>query len=147
MCSAVAMLGVRACLLAGVRCGGGSGVGFKMYVTALAVSACKLLPSAVVCSSMRGWQRTASTPWNLLMLPVSLQAYSSGSSSGVLTMARLDGAGNAPTADTLEQQLREAFLELQLAAAAAEGAAWAGLDLAGLPRAAGVQQLAQYRQE
>ncbi|WIA22481.1 hypothetical protein OEZ85_004777 [Tetradesmus obliquus] len=75
------------------------------------------------------------------------QAYSSSSSSGVLTMARLDGAGNAPTADTLEQQLREAFLELQLAAAAAEGAAWAGLDLAGLPRAAGVQQLAQYRQD
>ncbi|WIA42937.1 hypothetical protein OEZ86_008850 [Tetradesmus obliquus] len=75
------------------------------------------------------------------------QAYSSGSSSGMLTMARLDGAGNAPTADTLEQQLREAFLELQLAAAAAEGAAWAGLDLAGLPRAAGAQQLAQYRQD
>jgi hypothetical protein len=64
-----------------------------------------------------------------------------------MLLARLDGAGTAPTADTLEQQLREAYLELQLAAAAAEGAPWAGLDLAGLPRAAGEAVLLQYRTE
>jgi hypothetical protein len=78
-------------------------------------------------------------------------ASSSSSSSllggGSLTAARLDGAGSAPTADTLEQQLREAFLQLQLAAAAADGATWAGLDLAGMPRAVGAEQLQQYRQE
>jgi hypothetical protein len=88
---------------------------------------------------------------------VNMQARATGSASssssslllggGSLTTARLDGAGNAPTADTLEQQLREAFLQLQLAAAAAEGAAWAGLDLAGMPRAVEAAQLQQYRQE
>jgi hypothetical protein len=88
----------------------------------------------------------------------SLQARAAGGASassssslllggGSLAAARLDGAGNAPTADTLEQQLREAFLQLQLAAAAAEGMAWAVLDLAGLPRAVGAARLQQYWQE
>jgi hypothetical protein len=91
-----------------------------------------------------------------LVIYVFLQARAAGSASsnsglllggGGMAMARLDGAGNAPTADTLEQQLREAFLQLQLAGAAAEGEAWAALDLAGLPRAVGALQLQQYRQE
>jgi len=56
-----------------------------------------------------------------------------------------DGAGTCPVKETLEAAVKAAHHDMQLAAAAAEGAAWASCDLAGRPLSASQGGLQGYK--
>lgn len=56
-----------------------------------------------------------------------------------------DGAGTCPVKETLEAAVKAAHHDMQLATAAAEGAAWASCDLAGRPLSTSQGGLQDYR--